>query len=939
MQTDHWNSRTIHFLKPVLAQGTKSVRIATGFFTVEGYDLIREHLADKRVYLMVGFDEMSRERLRQKLIDDIMLHLSTWDGPNRRTAVLALVEQLKKRRFYIVEQPPGDWIDARLRNRDHAKIFIIDDALAVVGSGNLTVSGLRYNSEGLTQICDEPRVRYWVERFNYFWEHPDTVDLTQALLEALLRWLELHAPYDIYLKTIEALIGEDDTPPPRSNYKMPVQYQMVVIERVLRQLKDWGGAMLVASTGLGKTVMATHIAYRLREAHEIYFAVIFAPLQVHPNWELAMESAGVACKVLTRDLLDQPLNKNSHAVRQMVQQLERANNKFIIFVDESHHFKNMLRAKDGTPRHSFKRLFDAVNERGAKIVLLTATPFAKDVADLNNQLYLLPHHAPPIYLTADGQQAIPGVIDDQINPDAWKVQKSDRTFEQFINLPVSTVISTSQVAKDFAVHEPAGDYVMFGENQRWIPRIEIKKIKVPVPLEGPVSRAIRDRYFRHERKRFQVRGEWQMSETTIESQAEIAWASSPPALLEVVQKTIDGTYSADKLQWLRDREAQTAVLTPILERLAAMSYRQDEKFWTLCKILQEAKAGKRKVVIFTERHATAVYLAEGLTQEIPDLQVASVLRRSEQGYELKDFAKEVLPLIAAFAPEANEEIVDMAKGHPSYDVFVTTDAYSNGVNLQDAEVVISYDLAWTPDTIIQRAGRVLRFWREPRLVSLYIFVGDFQEDIEGSRATAGVENRLRKLTARSREAQQFSELPVFPEGDDLAYDSLGALSRVTIEDLGLADITKIEEFTGVSGYLCHITELKQNQAYAATIPDDIASAMTYDGERHLLYLLLRYRRSYFWTLYDIKRDMLAEVKEDRLLNLIQCPQDKEIAPIDANVIEHHAQICRTKWLEMQTDVDPTLVERICALYLLPYKDQGDFGQMLQRSWLDTTRQN
>lgn len=131
---------------------------------------------------------------------------------------------------------------------------------------------------------------------------------------------------------------------------------------------------------------------------------------------------------------------------------------------------------------------------------------------------------------------------------------------------------------------------------------------------------------------------------------------------------------------------------------------------------------------------------------------------------------------------------------------------SGRTTLQDAEIVISYDLAWTPDTIIQRAGRVLRFWREPRLVSLYIFVGDFQEDREGSRATTGVENRLRKLTARSEQAQQFSELPVFPEGDDLTYRTLGSLSRVTIEDLGLADITEIEEFTGVSGYLRHITE-------------------------------------------------------------------------------------------------------------------------------------
>jgi hypothetical protein len=110
--------------------------------------------------------------------------------------------------------------------------------------------------------------------------------------------------------------------------------------------------------------------------------------------------------------------------------------------------------------------------------------------------------------------------------------------------------------------------------------------------------------------------------------------------------------------------------------------------------------------------------------------------------------------------------------------------------------------------------------------------------------------------------------------------------------------------------------------------------MTYEGDRHLLYLLLRYQRTYFWTLYDVKRDVLEDIKEDRLLNLIQCPKDKEISPVDAGIIEGHAQTCRTIWLESRTDVDPTLVERICALYLLPYKDEGDFGHMLQKSFLN-----
>ena len=392
-----------------------------------------------------------------------------------------------------------------------------------------------------------------------------------------------------------------------------------------------------------------------------------------------MASAGVNCEVLTRDLLDQPLSKRTHAVRQMLNHLGWVDDKFIIFVDESHHFKNMLRASDGTPRHSFRRLYEVVNSQHPYIVLLTATPFAKGVQDLDNQLYLLPHRADPSYTTATGQQAIPGVIDDQINPHAWKVQEGDSSFQDFKDLPVCTVISTSQVAKDFADHTPEGGYVLFGQEQRWIPHIEIKTIRVPVPLEREMSRAIRGGFFRHRLKRFKNRGEWQWSETTIEQHAEVAWTSSPAALYEVVQRAVEGIYQE---KWKLPERLRQEVLMPILDQLHTLTHRHDEKFLTLCRYLEEAHQQGRKAIIFTERHATAVYLEEGLAELMPSLSVASVSRCTESGYELKDFEKEVMPLIVDFAPQANAELHREREEPTEYDVLITTDAYSMGVNLR-----------------------------------------------------------------------------------------------------------------------------------------------------------------------------------------------------------------------------------------------------------------
>lgn len=111
---------------------------------------------------------------------------------------------------------------------------------------------------------------------------------------------------------------------------------------------------------------------------------------------------------------------------------------------------------------------------------------------------------------------------------------------------------------------------------------------------------------------------------------------------------------------------------------------------------------------------------------------------------------------------------------------------------------------------------------------------------------------------------------MLPDEDIIQLTTLGDLPSVTIENLGLADISQIEEFTGVSRFLKHITELNQNLAYARTIGDDVTSALDCEEDQPYVYLLLRYQRRYRWALYDIQRQELRSIQEDALLNMIQC---------------------------------------------------------------------
>jgi hypothetical protein len=81
-------------------------------------------------------------------------------------------------------------------------------------------------------------------------------------------------------------------------------------------------------------------------------------------------------------------------------------------------------------------------------------------------------------------------------------------------------------------------------------------------------------------------------------------------------------------------------------------------------------------------------------------------------------------------------------------------------------------------------------------------------------------------------------------------------------------------------------------------------------------------------LYDIHRGIIENVKEDRLLNLIRCRMGTEVGPVDADEVERQAQVCRDLWLKDHQDYPSDQVERICALYLLPYQDDNGINDML-----------
>ena len=166
----------------------------------------------------------------------------------------------------------------------------------------------------------------------------------------------------------------------------------------------------------------------------------------------------------------------------------------------------------------------------------------------------------------------------------------------------------------------------------------------------------------------------------------------------------------------------------------------DEKLTVLIKKIKESQNwgenySNKKVVIFTVYRDTAEYLFKQL-QERGLKKIAMVTGSGSKTSDSDEETKNFEPILERFAPytklyrekewdfetqevglEAFKEWKIWCKNHQPHvfdklekpiDILIATDALSEGQNLQDADMVINYDIHWNPVRIIQRMGRIDR---------------------------------------------------------------------------------------------------------------------------------------------------------------------------------------------------------------------------------------
>lgn len=145
------------------------------------------------------------------------------------------------------------------------------------------------------------------------------------------------------------------------------------------------------------------------------------------------------------------------------------------------------------------------------------------------------------------------------------------------------------------------------------------------------------------------------------------------------------------------------VLTTILESLCTVEY--DNKIKALADNLVKTLRNKRygeKVIVFSFFTDTIEYLE----QVLPKIIDSDIYNFKERSAFISGKTSNSREMARLFSPKSQK--YSIKEDEKEIDFLFATDVLSEGQNLQDAGILVNYDLHWNPVRMIQRNGRINR---------------------------------------------------------------------------------------------------------------------------------------------------------------------------------------------------------------------------------------
>jgi superfamily II DNA helicase RecQ len=196
----------------------------------------------------------------------------------------------------------------------------------------------------------------------------------------------------------------------------------------------------------------------------------------------------------------------------------------------------------------------------------------------------------------------------------------------------------------------------------------------------------------------------------------------------------------------------------------------DAKLAALVDLLN-VRHPKEKVLIFTQFADTARYIKEHLTKRGVK-RVEAVTGQSPD------------PALLAwrFSPLSNEKRSEIRESE-ELNAIVATDVLSEGQNLQDAHIIVNYDIPWAIIRLIQRAGRVDRIGQKSDSILCYSFI-----PADGVERIIRLRDRIRRRLSENAEVVGSDESFFDDETGDKVIHDLYTEKEGILDDDGDSEV-------------------------------------------------------------------------------------------------------------------------------------------------------
>lgn len=917
--------------------------IATGFFRIEAWvrlEAVMNQLTSLR--LLLGRDPSIRPGESDRI--DLIRYFKNelYKEIDEKPLISEYQQQIERLIAYLQRND----VQVRLYGEKqflHAKAYIFDN-YSIVGSSNFTPSGLENNTElnivnKISAIAHDLRHNW----FNKFWnDFSVDVNYKVKLIDALNAskfGSKAYTPYQIFLKVLYELFKDDTIIGQGGTTLELATFQQQGFERAVTLIEKHRGCMIADAVGLGKTFIGLRLLeyylIKLRKPGFVPRALVICPAQLRDLvWHKKLDEFGIKADIVSHE-----------EISRVNFDISTYNRHDIVIVDESHNFRN-------SATNRYRNLLKLANsgKRSKRIALLTATPINTSIYDLYHQILLLTRGSETYYqewgisnlktyfkaLSKGGieiTELLMQTIVRRSRQDIIKRQAAGeeiRINDKLIKFPKRQLENfTYSFESNFAgLYANIGNQIdnltlspynlkLFKNKKQKDDEYQIKRSDALVALQKSLylkrfeSSLIAFKRSILNQREFQVKfyqilnqqGKLLDSKNFRNLILAMEDEEENETIDDIIQslEEIDVTkYDINQLE--HQIKVDIAILNNIIEALsnieisADANLDYDQKLIAFKQLLKNQLSGE-KILVFSYFKDTANYLYEQLLKDTAWLSAMTVAGRQPVIKILTGDtpAKEREKTVKHFSPKANaqsnEELATLLENQ--INILISTDVLSEGQNLQDARVLVNYDLHWNPVRMIQRAGRIDRLGTDYEELFIYnCFPEQGLEDLL---------NLLKRLQKRIADIDREVGLDGSVLGETISEKSLEELYRLKMAETDAEKQAILDELELASD-LVSFEEMKLPlleflQQTSKDLIEDIPFGIHSTSTKNIpgvseggIFFAFRVNDKHFWHFYPrikgvISLDTSRLISDKRtIFNWLRCEQSEfsnpdEILPV------------------------------------------------------------